>query len=101
MTYKIVVQPEAEFEITAAHLWYEKQANRLGTEFLRAVDVCLSTIQRRPKAYARVYKQVRRALVRKFPYAIFYIIEAETIIVIACFLKRWRSASYYLRFCIS
>jgi hypothetical protein len=49
------------------------------------VDACLAAIERNPTAYAVVHKQVRRALLRRFPYGIFYLVEGETIIALACF----------------
>nr|WP_242025326.1 type II toxin-antitoxin system RelE/ParE family toxin [Leptolyngbya sp. FACHB-36] len=57
----------------------------LGSEFVRAVDVCLSSIGRNPLAYPLIYRQSRRTLIRRFPYSILYIFEQETISVIACF----------------
>ena len=82
---EITVQPAAEAEITEAFRWYEDKSEGLGSEFMRALDAALSAIQRSPNAYAVVHKQVRRAVLRRFPYAIFYLYENEKIIVIACF----------------
>lgn len=88
MTHQIVLRPEAEFEITEAYVWYEGQATGLGEEFLRTVDACFAAIQRNPTSYSLIYKEVRRALLRKFPYCIFYIIESETVVILACFHAR-------------
>jgi plasmid stabilization system protein ParE len=90
---KLLIRPEAEAEIVEAHNWYKLQAEGLSSEFLRAVDACLSAIEREPLAYPIVYKQVRRALVRKFPYSIFFVYEqldeeTERIVVLACFHGR-------------
>lgn len=85
MSYTLEIQPEAEAEIQEAHHWYEDRAEGLGEEFLRAVDACLAAIQRHPTAHAVVYRNVRRALVHRFPYGIFYLIEGDMIVVLACF----------------
>jgi plasmid stabilization system protein ParE len=66
----------------------------LGSEFVRAVDACLSGIGRNPLAYQVIHEQVRRALIRKFPYTILYVFEQNTVFVLACFHarrdpKRW------------
>lgn len=82
---EIVVQPAAEREIADAFRWYEDKDEGLGTEFMRALDATLSAIQRTPPGYAVIYKQVRRALLRRFPYCVFYLYENGKIIVIACF----------------
>lgn len=83
--YTTRIQPEAQAEIVEAHQWYEDKAEGLGAEFVRAVDACFASIERNPTAYAVVHKQVRRALLRRFPYGIFYLVEGETIVVLACF----------------
>lgn len=82
---RILIQPEAEFDLQEAFDWYEESNRGLGSEFIRAVDAGLAEIQRNPFAYLTVYKQIRRKLIRKFPYGIIYLIESETIYVIACF----------------
>jgi toxin ParE1/3/4 len=85
MTYRIVVRPEAAREVQEAFDWYEQRSAGLGPEFLRAADACLARVQRNPLAFPQVHKEVRRVLMRKFPYALFYLIEEESIVVVACF----------------
>ena len=51
MTRKIIVRPEAEAEVQSAFDWYEEQSDGLGFDFLRAIDDCLSGVQRNPFAY--------------------------------------------------
>ncbi len=57
----------------------------MGSEFIRAFDASLSAIQRIPFACLIVYREIRRKLMRRFPYGIFYVLESETIYIIACF----------------
>ncbi len=42
---KIIVQPEAEAEISEAFRWYEDKNEGLGSEFMRALDANLSPIR--------------------------------------------------------
>lgn len=86
VTREIIVRPEAEVEVQQAFDWYEEQSKGLGLEFLRAIEACLFGITRNPFAYtvAKV-PNVRRALVRRFPYALFYLVNDDAIIVIAVF----------------
>ena len=89
MTYKVIVRPEAAREVQEGFDWYEERSEGLGLEFLRSAEACLSSIQRNPSAYSIAHDQVRRALLRKFPYALFYLIREDTIVIIACFnIKR-------------
>jgi len=82
---RLRLTPEAELDVDNAHLWYHRQAPRLAAEFLSAIDASLASIQRYPKAYALVDATTRRALVRRFPYAIFYAVAAREIVVYAIF----------------
>jgi plasmid stabilization system protein ParE len=82
---RVTVLPAAEAEITEAFRWYEDKSEGLGSEFMRALDATLATVQRGPALFAAVHKQVRRAMLRRFPYGVFYLHEGDQIIVIACF----------------
>lgn len=83
---QIIVRPEAEAEIQQAFDWYQEQSEGLGLEFLRAIEACLFGIMRNPFAYTIVkVPNVRRALVRRFPYALFYLVDDDAIVVIAVF----------------
>lgn len=88
MKYEVLLRPEAETDIGEAFQWYEAQATGLGEEFLRSMDACLASVQRSPMAYSLIYKDIRRALLRRFPYSVFYLIEADRVIVLACFHAR-------------
>ncbi len=86
VTRQIIVRPEAEAEVRQAFEWYQEQSAGLGLEFLRSVEACLSGITRNPFAYTIIkIPNVRRAMVRRFPYALFYLVDDEAIVVIAVF----------------
>lgn len=92
----MILRPEAEADIAEAYRWYEEQSPGLGAEFVRAVDACLSSIERQPDLYPEVYERARRVLLRRFPYGVYYVVLPASIDVAACFhLRRdqrgWRS----------
>lgn len=72
MAAEVRYTPEAEFDISDAYSWYERRSPGLGEEFLRVVDACLSAISSSPGIGRIVHKTYRRAVVRRFPYVIFY-----------------------------
>ncbi len=72
MAADLVIASEAERDTFAAYAWYEAQRAGLGEEFLSCVDACVQGIVRSPEARKAVYANYRRALVRRFPYAVFY-----------------------------
>ncbi|MBC8180449.1 type II toxin-antitoxin system RelE/ParE family toxin [candidate division KSB1 bacterium] len=83
MKYKLVVRKEAENDLTSASQWYENQRKGLGHDFLLCVDAKINTIIDNPRMYQNIYKNVKRALIRKFPYGIFYLIDRNSIVILA------------------
>ena len=85
MSYEIIVRPEAEIEVEEAYRWYESRRSGLGKDFVLEVDACFSAILRNPYSYPVKHKEVRRALLHRFPYSIYYLVEEDSIVVIAVF----------------
>jgi len=85
MAAELVVAPEAEQDIGDAYAWYENRRHGLGEEFLSCVDACIQRICRMPELHAKVHEDYRRALVRRFPYVIFYEYAGGTVTVYCVF----------------
>jgi plasmid stabilization system protein ParE len=85
MARGLVIAPEAANDIAEAYEWYEDRRRGLGEEFLSAVDASLQRILRTSDIYSVVYETYRRALVRRFPYAVFYENTATHVTVYAVF----------------
>ncbi|MBD2605409.1 type II toxin-antitoxin system RelE/ParE family toxin [Scytonema hofmannii FACHB-248] len=85
MNYVLVFRPEVRDELDEAYNWYESQQSGLGDDFLDCVDDKLNQICLLPEAYAVVHRDVRRSLVRRFPYAVYYFFVSSRVIVIAIF----------------
>ena len=95
MPDNLVLAPEAEFDIAEAYVWYESRRAGLGEEFLSSVDACMQRVSRQPEIYPRVHEEYRRALVRRFPYAIFFEAVETAVTVYAIFHtsrnpEKWR-----------
>ncbi|WP_165497317.1 type II toxin-antitoxin system RelE/ParE family toxin [Phytopseudomonas dryadis] len=84
----IRLRPEVEAELEAAIDWYEACAPGLGSDFMRAVEASLASIERNPEYYQVVFDTARRALLRRFPYALIYSIEPDAIVIAACLHTR-------------
>lgn len=94
MTYRVVVRPQVEDDITEAADWYETQNSGLGREFIRLVREAISVLSARPLQFRRIYQEIRRAPVRRFPYGLLYRVRDQEIVVVACMharrdSKRW------------
>jgi len=70
-------------DLASAYGWYEEQRAGLGEEFLAAVDASFEAIEEFPEMFARVHGEIRRAVVSRFPYAVFYRIEPKRLVVLA------------------
>lgn len=82
-------------EIEEAANWYEMQRKGLGHEFLDEVLRAFKTISDNPYTYTVVHRHTRRALTHRFPFAIYYRIEEESLVVVAVMHgsrhpKRWQ-----------
>jgi len=88
MTLRLVFHPAARAELREAQEWYEARVAGLGSEFVRAVEAALMAIQRSPAVYPVVYEEVRQAVLRRFPYSLLFILEADSILLLACFHHR-------------
>jgi plasmid stabilization system protein ParE len=75
----LIVRAEAEADIEEAFRWYEERSLGLGAEFLRAVEAALSGVEREPERYPEVHKRARRALLRRFPYAIYNVVHSRVL----------------------
>ena len=57
----------------------------LGSEFIRAVDVALATIKKSPMLYPVVLDEMRRCILKKFPFGVFFSIETDCILIVSIF----------------
>ena len=85
MTIPVRFRREAETDVITALTWYRERGLGLGKEFFRSLDACLAAIQRLPESHPIVHRDIRRALMRRFPYGLFYVHEGEMITILACF----------------
>ena len=81
MSLALIVQPSAKRDIAEAAAYYAQYGKV--EAFITALDQALAQIADRPLMYPIVYEDVRRALVRRFPYSVFFIVERTRAIVLA------------------
>lgn len=81
MTCALRLRPELVDDAHEAFASYEAAATGLGHEFLRAYFVAVAAAQHQPLFYRRVYRDFRRVLLARFPYALYFRIEDRTVVV--------------------
>src|SRR5216683_3057155 len=95
MAADLVLAPEAADDVASAYAWYESRRPGLGEDFLSAVEAGLEGIRRQPDMHTAVHKGYRRALLRRFPYGLFYEHASSKVTVYAVFHtsrdpQKWR-----------
>jgi plasmid stabilization system protein ParE len=79
----VVRSREAERDIEEAAFWYEQQRQGLGVEFVLDLDSVLERVETAPLQFPEIEPRVRRALLRRFPYAIYFVLDEQSIGVFA------------------
>src|SRR5262245_14589780 len=72
MSLPVILDPEARTEFDAAYDWYEERKEGLGESFAEQIQLVLDRIAVTPKLHAVVLGAVRKAVVCRFPYCIYY-----------------------------
>lgn len=82
MTVTVRLREEAELDLTEAASWDESQRTGLGHEFLGSVLEALDHIGTNPDAYPVVHRRTHRAVLFRFPFAVFFrVVESEVVVV--------------------
>ena len=84
MRRPVALDPAAERDVAETARWYRDIRQDLAEAFVRALDVGLARISRMPDAYTQVAPDVRRILLGRYPFALYYMVDPEEIAVIAC-----------------
>lgn len=81
MKWPVIIRPRAEADLQEAKRWYEERREGLGLEIVLAVRRAILLLRDSPERHPVYYRDFRRVLLRRFPYKVFYRIEAGRIIV--------------------
>ncbi|MDP1726180.1 MAG: type II toxin-antitoxin system RelE/ParE family toxin [Bacteroidota bacterium] len=81
MIYEIIISPLADAELYESALWYNEQKEHLGIEFIEEVEIALNLLKSNPFLCAVVHADFRMALMKRFPFEIFYSIDDNRILI--------------------
>ena len=81
MAGRVEFTPEASEDVAEAFSWYEHQHPGLGREFETYVDRAVAMIQVMPAAGSPVHRTLRRCLLTRFPFAVYYASEEDVVVV--------------------
>ena len=85
MTYELRLLPEVEEDAFAGYWWYEERSSGLGDQFLEALYTGVGGISTNPLLCRVVYHGIRRRLLHRFPYAIYFALEEDQLLVLGVF----------------
>lgn len=85
MTLPVVLRDEAWKEFDDAFDWYNAQRAGLGLEFLAEVQRVFNRIADTPLIHPIVFADIRKAVVWRFPFAVFYRPHPDRVEVVAVF----------------
>ena len=78
----LVLTPEAFDDLRVASRWYEERRRGLGATFEQAIDAALMRMQRVPLSFPAVDESFRRAIVKRFPYDIYFSFDDQRVLVV-------------------
>jgi toxin ParE1/3/4 len=93
---RVIFRPQAEAEALEARDWYEAHLPGLGADFTRDVERAIGMISGSPSVFARVHRDVRRVMLKRFPYAIYFRALRDEVLILAVMHgrrhpRRWKS----------
>lgn len=85
MSRSLVFRQQARQEFDAAGDWYERERPGLGQAFLIEVERVLQSVVSNPDAFPEVLEGIRKAVIKRFPYCLYFRVRGEAIVVLAVF----------------
>ena len=92
------LHPEAELDLAEVLSWYEGQSPGLGAEFLDEVAILLKRLARFPRSCPVTEPPFRRALLARFPYALYFLVEGRQLLIFAILHQRREPDAWKARF---
>jgi len=83
MSWRLVLRRRAVRDVTQARDWYEAQRVGLGETFLVEFERVLAVLEEHPLRFPILHASVRRAMTRRFPYAILFRLRDEQVVVLS------------------
>jgi plasmid stabilization system protein ParE len=85
MSLPLIINPEAEADLSEAKSWYDGVRPGFGHDFIQAVEAKFETIRFMPMLFAKEFQELRIALLDRFPYQIVYRVDDDQITVVAVY----------------
>jgi len=80
---RLVIRKDAEADIAEGCDWYELKRSGLGNKFIEEVSATIDAVHAEPLRFPVIHRQLRRAIVHRFPYGVFFLRRSDAVIVVA------------------
>ena len=81
MAREVIVNPSAGADVREAAFWYETKREGLGAEFVLELDALYDRIAQHPLQFPEIGEGARRALLRRFPYAVYFVTDDAPVVL--------------------
>ena len=83
--FSIELSDEAETDFNESYEYYLEDSPKVADTFFRRINICFEDIKQNPNSFPFAYKDIRKYVVKKFPFVIYYRIIDSIIQVIGIF----------------
>jgi len=97
MTLRVVFRRAAKIEFEDAAAWYGEKGPGLGDEFIREIEQAIANAAAAPQRHPVVFGDIRRTVARRFPFAVYFRVRFDALVVLAVFHARRNPAIWQRR----
>lgn len=94
---QVVFRRQARREFDEAGDWYEQERAGLGLEFLAEIERLIQRIASTPEQFPILYRDVRKAVARRFPFCVYFRERNQHVVVLAVFHSARNPAAWQQR----
>ena len=82
---KIKISPFAEQDLDMTVEWYNFQSDGIGNEFAYVISEMFERIKTNPLQFPKDYGKMRKAVIKRFPYSVFFVVKDEVAFIFGIF----------------
>jgi plasmid stabilization system protein ParE len=97
MSLSISFRRAAREEFIESANWYKGKSLQLGLDFISEIERSISLAAENPLHYELIHKEIRRIVAKRFPFSVYFRVEAKRIVVLAVFHGKRDSALWKAR----
>lgn len=83
MKLTLLIKPEASHDISDAYAWYKSERPGLRKNFADAFEQACERVLFDPESFAAVVGFVRWVPLKRFPHGVYFLVEADRVVVLA------------------